>query len=62
MDNLQDYFIYIYIYIKFSVSLMKELFDSEISLNKKIKCLFSYVYTLKFTVKGFKVIYENMVF
>ena len=39
-----------------SLCLTKESKYSEILLNKYNKCLFSYVYTLTFTVKGFKVI------
>ena len=31
---------------------MKELFDSEMLLNKNNKCLFDYVYTMAFTVKA----------
>ena len=42
---------------KFSVSLTKESKYSEILLNKNNRCLFSYIYILTFTVKGFKVIY-----
>ena len=48
---------------KFSVSLTKESKYSEILLNKNNKCLFSffsYLYTLTFTVKGFKVIDKNI--
>ena len=43
--------VYIYIYRR------KNQKNSEILLNKNNKCLFSYLYTLTFTVKGFKVIY-----
>ena len=33
---------------------MKELFDSEMLLNKNNKYLFDYVYTMAFTVKALK--------
>ena len=49
-------YIYKYIYnfeiLKIILSLMKELFDSEMLLNKNNKCLFDYVYTMAFTVKA----------
>ena len=51
-------YIYKYIYnfeiLKIILSLMKELFDSEMLLNKNNKCLFDYVYTMAFTVKALK--------
>ena len=37
---------------KFSVSLMKELFNSEKFLNKNNECIFSYMYMV-FTTEGF---------
>ena len=49
-----SFLLYIYKYIQIT----KNQKNSEILLNKNNKCLFSYLYTLTFTVKGFKVIYK----